>query len=329
MGSPTPGPARWPQRIARLPLGRMSARAGHRHGDDRHPAWMASTAAPFLNGRSIPSALRVPSAKNRTLTRSRTGRSPPPRAGVLSDSLPSRSTGMLPARRIAAPKTGILNSSRLATNRVCFADVREDEQRVEVRLVVADEDDVALGQVFSSPRRVLRVAPAAAEHRAAPGADQAGSARSRPSAARATTSACDRSRPVRPAAADVRRTPSGGARDHTNSWAGKRSTSVDALRRPSSSIRTRSSPTAMPAEGGIRPTASRKRSSSGYTGRPGPPCAAPAPPPAGARCSAASVSSEKPLASSEPVRVQLDALGHRRVPGLQPRRARPSRRGTR
>jgi hypothetical protein len=72
-----------------------------------------------LKGFSFPSELRVPSGKNMTLTRSRTAITASD-SRDLSDSLPSRSTGMLPASRIVVPKMGTLNSSRLATHRVCL-----------------------------------------------------------------------------------------------------------------------------------------------------------------------------------------------------------------
>ncbi len=83
-----------------------------------------------------------------------------------------------------------------------------------------------------------------------------------------------------------------------NSCAGNSSTSAICAS-PNSSISTRSMPIAMPVAGGIFPTAARNRSSSGGTSRPSRrrnPCSSTS----RLRCSTASLSSEKPFASSKP-----------------------------
>ena len=76
-------------------------------------SWMANTKAPPLNGSICPAGARVPSGKITTDTRfpafaAASSRARLARAGW------SRSIGIMPSARIAAPSTGSSNSSRLA-----------------------------------------------------------------------------------------------------------------------------------------------------------------------------------------------------------------------
>ena len=168
---------------------------------------------------------------------------------------------------------------------------REDERRVDVRLVVAGEDAGARGQVLQPDH--LLADRGRSEHGVAPEADDGSAVR--PDRRAPTIGPMMALLPTAAYVATVWRS-SSIIRTPARKRGGRRRF---ARPRAGASEPGRASPIATPPAGGIRPTASRNASSSGYAGRPRAIGKARSSS-RRRRCSGASVSSENPLASSSP-----------------------------
>ena len=129
-----------PECTHRPPLGVISCAPATAIGTIGTWASMARMAAPFLNGRSLSVGAAGALGEEED---ARSGCGPAPTAASMRLAValapPCARQGCCPSPSAPRRRSGIRNSSFLATKRMCLGQPGEDERRVEVRLVVADE----------------------------------------------------------------------------------------------------------------------------------------------------------------------------------------------